>query len=128
MILDSSVLVAILRGEPDAAELLAIARAAPALTVGAPTLIETSIVVGPDRHDDLDALISGLQVTIAPFGAEHVEAARDAYARYGRGSGSPARLNYGDVLSHALATVAGEPLFYKGDDFRHTDVPQVPSR
>lgn len=128
MILDSSVLVAILRGEPDAAELLAIARAAPALTVGAPTLIETSIVVGPDRHDDLDALISGLQVTIAPLGAEHVEAARDAYARYGRGSGSPARLNYGDVLSYALATVAGEPLFYKGDDFRHTDVPQVASR
>lgn len=56
------------------------------------------------------------------FGAEHARVARAAYARYGKGSGSAARLNLGDCFSYALATVSGQPLLFKGDDFTHTDV------
>ena len=122
MILDSSALVAILKDESDAAELLSIASGSASLSIGAPTLLETSIVVGPDRRGDLDELLAGLRVSAVDFGAQHVDAARDAYARFGRGSGSPARLNYGDVMSYAVAVVAGEALLFKGDDFTHTDV------
>lgn len=122
MILDSSVLVAILRAESDARELAVAARAAPVLRVGAPTLLETSIVIGPDRQPELDALIAGLQVSVVEFSAEHARVAREAYVRYGRGSGSRARLNLGDVMSYAVAKVSGEPLLFKGDDFPHTDV------
>ncbi|HMS90323.1 MAG TPA: type II toxin-antitoxin system VapC family toxin [Acidimicrobiales bacterium] len=48
--------------------------------------------------------------------------ARRAGVVFGRGSGSAARLNYGDCFSYALAMAFGRPLLCKGDDFRHTDV------
>lgn len=122
MTLDSSALVAILRAESDARDLLETAREADTLRVGSPTLLETAIVVGPARSEDLEALLDGLRVEIVPFGPEHVRVAREAYARFGRGSESKARLNYGDVMSYAVAVVSGEPLLFKGDDFSNTDV------
>ena len=48
--------------------------------------------------------------------------ARMAYRDFGRGSGHPARLNFGDCFAYALAIESNQPLLYKGDDFRHTDV------
>lgn len=67
--------------------------------------------------------------TIAACGVELVDvtesqgrAARDAHRRFGRGSGSRARLNYGDCLAYALAITTGDTLLFKGDDFTHTDV------
>ena len=55
--------------------------------------------------------------------------ARQAYCDYGRGSGQPAQLNFGDCFAYALARVTGEPLLFKGDDFRHADIaPAVSSR
>ncbi|MGM0386819.1 MAG: hypothetical protein ACQERF_12695 [Actinomycetota bacterium] len=50
-----------------------------------------------------------------------LEIARDAWARFGRGSGSPARLSFGDCFSYAAAVAAGEPLLFKGEAFAHTD-------
>ena len=50
------------------------------------------------------------------------EIARRAYQRYGRGCGSPARLNFGDCFAHALSVATGEPLLYVGDDFTHIDI------
>ena len=47
--------------------------------------------------------------------------ARRAFSRFGKGR-HRAGLNYGDCFSYALATVLGEPLLYKGDDFPHTDI------
>ena len=52
----------------------------------------------------------------------HLDAAQTAFAAYGKGRGSRARLNYGDCMSYALAKVTGEPLLFKGDDFTHTDI------
>ncbi len=60
---------------------------------------------------------------------EGAAAAYVAFVSYGKGSGHPARLNFGDVFSYALAKVRGLPLLFKGDDFSRTDiVPAVGSR
>lgn len=125
MIVDSSALVAVLRDESDAGPLRGALARATRVVVGAPTLLETSVVVGRSRHADLDELLRDVGAVVAPFTAEHARLARDAYARYGRGSGSPARLNLGDAMSYAVAIAADEPLLFKGDDFVHTDVPQA---
>jgi len=45
-----------------------------------------------------------------------------AYARYGKGTGHPAQLNFGDCFSYAAAKRVGAPLLYKGADFSHTDL------
>jgi ribonuclease VapC len=53
--------------------------------------------------------------------------AREAYRDFGRGSGHPARLNFGDCFAYALARVTGDALLFKGDDFGHTDIaPALP--
>ncbi|MEI2776142.1 MAG: type II toxin-antitoxin system VapC family toxin [Tetrasphaera sp.] len=64
-------------------------------------------------------------VDIVAFTPEHARAARSAYRRYGRNSGHPARLNYGDCMAYAVASVEGEALLFKGDDFAHTDIEAV---
>lgn len=52
--------------------------------------------------------------------------ARSAYARWGKGVGSPGVLNYGDCLAYGVAMAEGETLLFKGEDFAHTDVPPAP--
>lgn len=122
MIVDTSVLVAVLRDEPDAGDLLRLMRSEAPVRISAATLVEAAVVVGPTRHGDLDDLLHGLEAVVEPFDLEQVAAARNGYARFGRGSGSRAKLNLGDSVSYALAQVAGEPLLFKGEDFTHTDV------
>lgn len=126
MIVDSSALVAILRQDPDARMFAAALEEQPS-RVSAATLVETSLVVGPDRLDNLEHLVQAAGMDIVAFDREQwLESAR-GHARFGRGSGSKARLNLGDCFSYALAKVTGEPLLFKGDDFVHTDVtPAVP--
>jgi ribonuclease VapC len=122
VIVDSSAVVAVLRDERDAGPLRqALARAA-RVVVGAPTLLETSVVVGPSRHTDVHELLRDVGALVAPFGVEHARIVRDACARYGRGSGSPARLNLGAAMSYAVAIATDEPLLFKGDHLVHTDV------
>jgi ribonuclease VapC len=62
------------------------------------------------------------EVSVAPVTADQARVARDAYRRYGRGSGHAARLNYGDCFAYALAVTTGEALLYVGQDFVETDV------
>ncbi len=52
----------------------------------------------------------------------HAAIGRAAHRDYGRGSGHPARLNFGDCFAYALARETGEPLLFTGDDFVHTDL------
>ena len=52
----------------------------------------------------------------------NAQAIQQADVAFGKGSGYPAGLNFGDVFSYALAKVRGLPLLYKGDDFSQTDV------
>ena len=70
----------------------------------------------------LDDLLREAQIVIEPVTEAQARIARDAYRDYGRGSGHPARLNFGDCFAYALARETGERLLFKGDDFAHTDV------
>ena len=79
----------------------------------------------PAASDAFHDLSREARVTIEPVTVEQAHLARRAYRTYGRGSGSPARLNLGDCFAYALATAAGEPLLFKGNDFGHTDVEVV---
>lgn len=122
MIVDSSALVSILRQEPDARVFAEALERSPVVRVSAATLLETSLVIGPRRQPELESLIDASGIEVAAFDGAQWRVARDAHSTYGRGSGSPARLNLGDCFSYALAKVTGMPLLFKGEDFTHTDV------
>ncbi len=71
------------------------------------------------RLDELLA-VSGAAVELVT--AEHAGIARQAYRDFGKDSGHPAGLNFGDCFAYALARTAGEPLLFKGNDFALTDL------
>jgi ribonuclease VapC len=125
MILDSSALVGVLLSEPGHEEMLARIAQAEWLGVGAPTLLEAAMVLsarlGRDARPQLQRFLREAEVEIVPFGEEHWEAAMDAFLRYGKGR-HPARLNFGDCLAYAMASVAGDALLFSGDDFSRTDL------
>ena len=129
MIVDASALVAILTQEPERKSFLKALAREPA-RVSAATYLETGIVV--DRRRDpvisrqLDDLMNEADLTIEPFTPEQAQLARAAYRDFGKGSGHPAGLNFGDCFSYALAKDCGESLLFKGDDFIHTDVLVAP--
>ena len=122
MIVDSSALVSILRDETESRAFLTVMALAENLTVGAPAVLETSMVLGPRRRGHLHDFLRGQRIKVASFTSVHLDAAQDAFAVFGRGSGSAAKLNFGDCMSYALAKVADEPLLFKGEDFTHTDI------
>ena len=131
MVVDTSALAAMLFGEPEAARLEAAVRAAAVREVGAPTYVETAVVLrarrGPAGLVALDALLATLGIAVVPLTPEGARHARDAYDRYGAGRGeAPAVLNFGDCLAYGVAAERGAPLLYKGDDFARTDVTAVP--
>jgi ribonuclease VapC len=124
VIVDTSALVAILRGEADA-ELFIDALAAEAdPRVSAATLVETAAVVDANRDPvlsrRLDELLEASGVQVEPLTEEHARIARQAYRDFGKGSGHAAGLNLGDCFAYALAAATGEPLLFKGNDFSAT--------
>jgi ribonuclease VapC len=126
MIVDSSALIAILTDEPDALTLSQILDLPAIVRVSAASYLETSIVL--DKHRDpvlsakLDGLIESAKIVIEAVTPEQARTARQAYRDYGKGSGHPANLNFGDCFSYALARDKREPILFKGDDFIHTDL------
>ncbi|HBO54878.1 type II toxin-antitoxin system VapC family toxin [Janibacter terrae] len=124
MIVDSSALMAILEDEPGAGALVEAALVGPC-RMSVATRLEASIVAdarSAAHGARLDELVEALDIEVQPVTEREGEIARRAYQRYGRGSGSRARLNFGDCFAYALSVVAGEPLLFVGDDFTHTDV------
>ncbi|MCJ2070283.1 type II toxin-antitoxin system VapC family toxin [Methylobacterium sp. J-030] len=123
--LDSSALVAIAIGEPEGQIFDAIIVRRRAL-VGAPTLLETRMVLGslmPTFADTfLDRLIATPSIRTVDFGVDTYRAAADAFSRYGKGRHHAACLNFGDCLSYAVAKVYAVSLLFKGDDFIQTDL------
>lgn len=131
MVIDTSALIAILLGEPDA-EIFASAIAAdPKRLISAFTALETSIVIeakkGESGGRELDLLIHRARIEIIALNPEQLELARSAWREYGKGR-NPAGLNIGDCCSYALAKHAQEPLLFKGADFAKTDIPVVSIR
>ncbi|CAN5718963.1 type II toxin-antitoxin system VapC family toxin [soil metagenome] len=130
MIVDTSALVAILRDEPEAAAFAAALVGAGESLVSAANYLEAAIVVDSGRDPvasrRFDKLLTLAGVTIAPVTVEQVRLAREAYRDFGKGSGHPAGLNFGDCFAYALARERNDTLLYKGgDDFSHTDVSPV---
>ncbi len=126
MIVDTSALIAILRDEPDAISYAqAIAKAA-VKRVSAATYVETAAVIDASRDPiasrRFDDLLREARVVIEPVTVAQARLAREAYRDFGRGSGHPAGLNFGDCFAYALAKAVNEPLLFKGDDFTHTDI------
>jgi len=126
MIVDSSALVAILKREPEASALSTVLDRAEDAKISAATYFESGIVVdgrkNPILSRQLDELVDRFSIEIEPITAEQAKIARQAYRDYGKGSGHPANLNFGDCFSYALARVKREPILFKGDDFGHTDL------
>jgi ribonuclease VapC len=122
VIVDSSAIVAILTAEPDAHRLADVVEATSRLRVSAATVLETSVVLGESRRPELKEWLAEAGAEIVPFDERQLTMAWHGHRRFGKGSGSPARLNLGDCFAYALAMTTGEPLLFKGDDFAHTDV------
>jgi ribonuclease VapC len=125
IVVDTSALTAILDREPDAALYAEAIAEADSPLISAATLLELHIVM-LNRHGGragqlVDRLIQDAGFQIEDFTAQHLELAREAYARYGKGRNS-AGLNYGDCFSYALAKATGLPLLFKGEDFSKTDL------
>lgn len=125
MILDTSALVAILFDEPEAPHFLREINQADACSISAGNFIELSIVVesqlGPEGSRQCDMFLRRAGVSIEPVTREQAHLARQAFIDFGKGR-HPAGLNFGDCFAYALAKVSGEPLLFKGADFRKTDI------
>jgi ribonuclease VapC len=125
IVLDSSVLVGIIKGERDVEPLLDIL-AKNESGIGAPTLVEVrawcilNLAARSSRW--LEQFIGDGPVTVIPFAREMADVASRAFARFGRASGHPAKLNFGDCMSYAVSAAMKAPLLFKGRDFGLTDV------
>ena len=127
MIVDASALMTIVRNENDRhvhAEALFAndgrLRIAPMNLWEAFAVAERSKVDG--HRANLVDLERALSLEVVPTDTRQMMHARDAWRGYGRGSGHPAQLNFGDCFAYALAKTLDEPLLFKGDDFIHTDI------
>jgi ribonuclease VapC len=126
MVVDTSALVAVILGEPDAESYAAaITAATDGVAVSAATFVEAAIVLearqGPDAARDLGLLLQSCGATVEPFTSEQSSAAIAAWRRFGKGR-HPAALNFGDCFAYALAQYRGESLLFKGNDFAQTDI------
>ena len=125
MVVDTSVLIAILEREPDVDDLERALGQAPSRYLSAMSALEAYIVSvgrkGLGGHTRMQRIVERLGLTIVPFDAAQMEIARDAFIRFGKGR-HPAALNFGDCAAYALAKQRGEPLLCKGGDFAATDL------
>jgi len=125
MVIDTSVLVAVLFGEPEAVRFAEAIAADSIRLISTASVLEASLVVESELGEaggrELDLLLLKAAIETVPFNAEQLAIARDAWQRYGKGRHS-AGLNYGDCFSYALSQATGEALLFKGGDFSQTDV------
>ena len=126
MIVDTSVIVSLLKEEPDShAWSDVMLDHQPGLRMSAASYLEAGIVL--DANNDaqlsarLDELIAFFGIALEPVTIEQARLARVAYREFGKGN-HPAKLNFGDCFAYALAKATGEPLLFKGGDFAQTDV------
>jgi len=121
---DTSALVAVVLGEPEAERFLAAMRS-DVVVVSAVSLAEALVVAearqGADAARDLELLVSGVVDRVVPVDEAHARAAVGAWRRFGKGR-HPAGLNFGDCFAYAAASLANVSLLFKGGDFAQTDI------
>jgi ribonuclease VapC len=126
IVLDSSALIAILRLEADAKELLRVLVNARGRLMSALNVVETSLVLAgangsAEVWHPFDAFLAEAGVEVVPFDRDQAMHARNAFLRFGKGH-HQAALNFGDCAAYALAKSRDLPLLFKGSDFSRTDL------
>ena len=125
MIVDTSAVLAILFNESDAETYARAISEADSRRMSAANFVEAAVVVEAQTKESgsrqFDAFFRRAGIVIEPVTEEQAHAARQAYTDFGR-SRHAAGLNFGDCFAYALAKVTGEPLLFKGKDFKKTDV------
>lgn len=125
MIVDTSVIIAMLRDEPDAGTIAEILGRPGILRMSAVSYVEASVVVDSNRNPilsrRLDDLLHEVQIAVEPVTLNQARIAREAYRDFGKGR-HRAGLDFGDCFAYALAKDKGERLLFKGKDFSHTDI------
>jgi ribonuclease VapC len=125
IVVDTSAILAVLYREAEFNEFTQLITDADSCLLSAVSYFEASMVLigrgTPQAWIELDAFLTRTGIELVPFDRELAKSARDAFTRFGRGR-HPARLNFGDCVSYALARARGLPLLYKGEDFAKTDV------
>jgi ribonuclease VapC len=126
MIIDSSAIIAILRAEPDAPAFAHAIAAATERRLSAVNFVESAAIIDASRDPiasrRFDDFMQEAGIAVEPVTESQARIAREAYRDFGKGSGHPAKLNFGDCFAYALAKALREPLLYKGEDFSRTDV------
>jgi len=129
VIVDSSTVVAILLGEPNADAVLARLALYAERLMSVANYVETGTVLAGRRHGDradairdLDEFLDTAGIALAPIDAGQARVALEARIRFGRGMGHGGALNFGDTFAYALAKARSAPLLYVGNDFARTDV------
>ena len=126
MVIDTSVIVAIARREPEALAFSKLLEQTPGKLMATPTYLECAFVMAgfaPTKGMAfLQGLVSDTLITLVPFGERELDIAIEARLKFSRGSGHAAKLNFGDCFAYALAKTRNLPLLFKGDDFIHTDI------
>ena len=125
MVIDTSAFVAIVMGEPERETFVQAIASRPVRLTSAATILETAMVIlgrkGEQGLSAFHAFVAKANIETAPFTAEQVAIATDAFRRFGKGR-HPAGLNFGDCFVYALAKATDEPLLFKGGDFSQTDI------
>ncbi len=125
MIVDASAIIAILRGERDAAAMAEALQQAETCRMSAVTYVEAAVVTDSNKNPvlsrRLDDLLRDARIQVESVTPKQAEIARYAYRDFGKGR-HRAGLNLGDCFAYALAKQTGEPLLFKGEDFGRTDI------
>ncbi len=125
MVIDTSALVAFMLDEDDADRFEAAIVASPNSIMSLANILEASLVLSryaPETDMILDPTLERLGIRPISVTMEQVRLARWGHSQFGRGSGHPAKLNFGDCFAYALAKSLDAPLLFKGGDFAQTDV------
>jgi ribonuclease VapC len=125
MVVDTSVVVCIALGEPDALLFATALAKATHKVLPAPAHLEAAMVLrarlGTHFAQRLSDVLTAASLAVIPFTPSMAELAIAAFERFGKGY-HPASLNFGDCCSYAAAKALGQPLLYKGNDFAQTDI------
>ena len=126
MIVDTSAIVAIFRREDEFERFALAIELEPECRISSAVVLELAIALSnlevPILADAIEMFMNRTQIEVLSFTPSQALVARSAHYRFGKNSGSRAKLNFGDCITYALAKERGEPLLFKGGDFNHTDV------
>ena len=135
MFVDASAIVAILTGETEARALAEALATDLAPITSAIAIYEAALAIDRKKQGgiaaaqaDIDDFLRLTKMHVIPIATRHAREALRATLLFGRGSGSPAKLNMGDCFAYAVASTAGCALLFKGNDFSHTDIASALNR